>query len=308
MTPRQMLLEIHDLPIRVYLMGDFCTDHRMVLEENPSRQQPVDGSVMSCYTARLHQQCEGMAGAVASVMSSMTKRCEIYRESLRALHPYSHKWRIEIKGQRSIWIDETREADRSKGYWEGTSEDMFRRAPRAHKVIVISDYGKGAVTQESLAFARELSESVGFCPIIVDPARGRPWHVYGAVDVIKCNMAEVHWVGLEDRLSREMLPTVITDAGAGMMIRERDRDRRHVAAYEPDGAYEDSVGCGDVVMGVISLAMAVSGTRELDAACRLASIAAGIKTRRYGTFSMPSFQDLWRELDQIDIRRESGGE
>jgi len=83
--------------------------------------------------------------------------------------------RVDYESRKPIGCQEARQlvdAARRFGPWD---------------VVLVSDYGKGAITRELLGGLVHLANGV---PILVDPARGRPWDFYPAGALIKANLDE----------------------------------------------------------------------------------------------------------------------
>jgi D-beta-D-heptose 7-phosphate kinase/D-beta-D-heptose 1-phosphate adenosyltransferase len=167
-------------------------------------------------------------------------------------------------------------------------------------VVLVCDHGKGTLTESLLP---ELMATAGRhnVPVLVDPARGRPWDIYQGATLIKCN---------EHELAGIAPVTVITKGGAGlelwMSTQSTGPEVRQLAS--PTGVklpqsplatgaqlrqgsevsivparpsrVVDTTGCGDQVLAVLGLC-AAAGIGWLEA-CRLAVVAAGLQAERRG--------------------------
>lgn len=159
-------------------------------------------------------------------------------------------------------------------------------------VVVVSDYGKGFLTDEVLAAVLDQAEQWG-APVLVDPS-GTDLARYRGAALIKANLAEFAAGG--GRARPDDPPTAIA-AAAEALAAEVGVDelvvtlgeRGLVAVAPPDpptiaspAAREvfDVSGAGDTVMAVLALCR--SWDEPLGAAARLANAAAGVAVARAG--------------------------
>ena len=172
--------------------------------------------------------------------------------------------------------------------------DLASRAEQAmadHKVLVLSDYGKGVLEERICRRLIDRAKALGVA-VIVDP-KGRDYSRYAGATLITPNRRELH--------DATALP-VNDDASiidAARYIMDRDgvenvlvtRSRDGMTLVEGDGTVThfdaearevfDVAGAGDTV--VSSLAAALAGGVSLADACRLANVAAGIVVGKIGT-------------------------
>ena len=157
--------------------------------------------------------------------------------------------------------------------------------------IVISDYGKGFLTDEVLRFVIERGGEIGK-PVFVDP-KGRDYGKYRGATLITPNRREA---AEACRLSEE-LPDLIEKAGRilleetgvenalitqgerGMTLFRADGGATHIEAHAVE-TY-DVTGAGDTVIATI--AAAHSAGASLEEAARLANRAAGLVVQQVGT-------------------------
>ena len=175
----------------------------------------------------------------------------------------------------------------------------FRPALERADVVVLSDYGKGALAEVGALAdaAREAGR-----PVIVDP-KGRDFGRYRGVTLITPNLAELELVvgpcatvadieskgeALRRELNLEAL--LVTRGEAGMTLIQA-----HEVLHLPTVAREvyDVTGAGDTV--VSTLAASLAAGLALPAATRLANLAAGIVVGKLGTASV-SVPELRRAL------------
>jgi D-beta-D-heptose 7-phosphate kinase/D-beta-D-heptose 1-phosphate adenosyltransferase len=215
----------------------------------------------------------------------------------------SVKTRIIARGQQVVRADQESRRD-----VEGDLEDWALRRVRdlAEKVdaIVVSDYGKGLITQTVLGNVLPLAERLKL-PTCVDPKENH-FQAYRRVSVITPNLDEagaafgakivddasldrVGW-GLKEQL--ECRAVLITRGDRGMSLFEDGRERQDF----PTVAREvyDVTGAGDTVVSCFALALA-SGATFREAAI-LANHAAGTVIRVVGTAAAKP-EDLIRSFD-----------
>jgi D-beta-D-heptose 7-phosphate kinase/D-beta-D-heptose 1-phosphate adenosyltransferase len=162
-----------------------------------------------------------------------------------------------------------------------------RRALEGARIVVISDYGKGAVTPEVMNLVRSKGT-----PFLIDPKEGHFSLYRGAFAVTPnkkeaggfynrrvrsdADLAEVGRLLLADLEARSVL---VTRGEEGMTLFEAGRAPRHF----PTRASEvyDVTGAGDTVISVLGAGLAAGAT--LYESIELANAAAGIVIRELGT-------------------------
>ena len=157
--------------------------------------------------------------------------------------------------------------------------------------VLVADYGKGAVTQETADRLCTLARDHNVI-LAVDPNPGNPVD-WKHVTVIKPNRAEaLKAAGLEDDgravdpIGRQLLERwnaellLLTLGEEGMMLFERDKP---AAYHTPTRAREvfDVSGAGDTAMAALTAALA-GGASPVEAA-EIANAASGIVVGKLGT-------------------------
>ena len=192
------------------------------------------------------------------------------------------KTRFIAAGQQLLRLDD--EADTPLA---SDGVGCFATAAKDAQVILISDYGKGYVTEQVLIAARASGK-----PVIVDP-KGRDFARYGAVDLLKPNAGELAAAtGLpvnddaqvEAALAKalDLWPAkavLVTRGGQGASLARRGEPVLHVRAMER--AVFDVSGAGDTSLAAIGLALAAGET--LGAAVAFATLASGVAVSKSGT-------------------------
>lgn len=155
-------------------------------------------------------------------------------------------------------------------------------------VMILSDYGKGALTHiESLiALGRRAGKRV-----LVDP-KGTDYSRYKGASIITPNLSEFEAVvgacqndaemiekGQALRAELELEALLITLSERGMMLIQADEAPLHLPTHAQ--AVFDVTGAGDTVIGVLGLALAAG--QPLPTAMLIANLAAGIVVAKPGT-------------------------
>jgi D-beta-D-heptose 7-phosphate kinase / D-beta-D-heptose 1-phosphate adenosyltransferase len=166
-----------------------------------------------------------------------------------------------------------------------------KEALSACGALVISDYGRGALDQTSIAALIGAARAAGR-QVVVDP-RHADASVFGGASVVTPNVEEMTaFSGIRadsDEAAvaacRKVLAettieaVLLTRGAAGMTLVRRGEDPVHVRA-ETHRVF-DVTGAGDTVVATLAAALAV-GTPLADAV-RLANVAAGIVVAKPGT-------------------------
>jgi D-beta-D-heptose 7-phosphate kinase/D-beta-D-heptose 1-phosphate adenosyltransferase len=162
---------------------------------------------------------------------------------------------------------------------------VAERLPRC-QALLISDYGKGCCTPGLLRAAIRTAQHAEK-PVLVDPARSSDWRAYGGATLVKCNRAEAELVlgeplDLPGRLERALdeirsqtqaRHVVVTLDGQGLVCDGRRYPTRRRRPL-------DITGAGDMALAALGLALVERW--PIDAALRLANVAAGLEVERLG--------------------------
>jgi D-beta-D-heptose 7-phosphate kinase/D-beta-D-heptose 1-phosphate adenosyltransferase len=154
--------------------------------------------------------------------------------------------------------------------------------------VVVSDYGKGVVTAELARTAILIGK-----PVVIDP-KGIDYARYRGATLVKPNQLEAGQVlnrtlrtdadvlkaGLDlVELLGGATSVLITRGPSGMTAFEPGRPPVHVPAQARE--VYDVTGAGDTVAATLTLALTAGA--DLEAACRLASLAAAVVVGKAGT-------------------------
>ena len=163
----------------------------------------------------------------------------------------------------------------------------------AYDVIIISDYAKGLITEETMNFIK-----ISGIPVIVDPKPINK-HLYSGVHLITPNYKEAKEMSLNggnyEDISKELFEelktnVVITLGSKGMCYRDSFDEIKTYKAETQE--VFDVTGAGDTVISI--LALCVGAGIDMDIACEIANKAAGIVIAHMGT-SVVTMEDLLGE-------------
>jgi D-beta-D-heptose 7-phosphate kinase/D-beta-D-heptose 1-phosphate adenosyltransferase len=204
--------------------------------------------------------------------------------------PTTVKARFVSGGQQLLRVDDERiEAV------DGEVEQALARAVRGvaadSGAILLSDYGKGVVTEAVIKACLAAAEAHGI-PLIVD-SKAHSFAKYGAADIIKPNAAELARATdlptrtdaeIETALARafELCPCraiLVTRSEKGLSLASRGGPVRHFPGVRRE--VFDTSGAGDTALAALGLALATGA--GLEDAAELALLASGVVVGKAGT-------------------------
>jgi len=160
-------------------------------------------------------------------------------------------------------------------------------------VLVLSDYGKGVLTDHVLRHAIAAAKSQGI-PVIVDP-KGVDYSRYRGASVVTPNLNELEmaagFLGHGDAKLEEAARSVLAKSGIQAMVATRGAEGLSVIRMDTEPVHVraqarevfDVSGAGDTVVATLALALAAGA--DLPAAAALANLAASIVVGKVGTAS-----------------------
>lgn len=221
--------------------------------------------------------------AADSLVSILDKRgidCNFHRVHDR---PTTTKTRVQSRGQQLVRLDQENTAALEGDEIVGLLRDCIDGAG----AVVLSDYGKGALTNvaDMIAVCREAG-----VPALVDP-KGSDFTKYRGASLITPNQSEFEAVvGVCDSdtdlvaRARAMLSdleldaVLVTRSEKGMLLLEADMEPVFLSTQARE--VFDVTGAGDTV--IATFAGAIASGQDLAAAASLANIAAGLVVRKIG--------------------------
>ena len=223
---------------------------------------------------------DAAADTLEKILREQGIRCEFSRVADR---PTTTKTRVQSRGQQLIRLDQEHVAALGDGALLGALGKAIGKAG----AVVLSDYGKGALTDVGNMIA--LCRKAGV-PALVDP-KGTDFGKYRGASLITPNQTEFEAVAGasssdEDFVQRgrrlieelDLDALLVTRSEKGMLLIEAGADPLFLSTQ----AHEvyDVTGAGDTVIATIAGAMA-SG-QDLSSAAALANVAASLVVRKIG--------------------------
>jgi D-beta-D-heptose 7-phosphate kinase/D-beta-D-heptose 1-phosphate adenosyltransferase len=172
--------------------------------------------------------------------------------------------------------------------------DEIDKKLRDARVLVLSDYGKGVLTDHVIRHAIAAAKHLGI-PVIVDP-KGPDYGRYRGASVVTPNTKELEEaagsLGAGDAKVEEAARSVLAKSGIVAMVATRGAEGLSVVRMESDAIHVraqaqevfDVSGAGDTVVATLALALATGA--DLASAARLANLAASIVVGKVGTASV----------------------
>ena len=212
--------------------------------------------------------------------------------------PTTLKTRFVSGGQQLLRVD-LEECRPVEGEVEQRLIRTLKDAAQGAGVILLSDYGKGVVTDAVIAAAREVAADTG-AKLIVD-SKARSFARYGEIDLVKPNAAELAYATdlptetdeeLEAAIARVLTlwsakGVLVTRAAKGVSLGLRGQPVRHFRTT-PREVF-DASGAGDTALGALGLAMAADA--DIETAIAFAQLASGVAVGKAGTATV-SADDL----------------
>ena len=163
-----------------------------------------------------------------------------------------------------------------------------------YDILVISDYGKGLITEEFCNYLIRYAKKNGK-KVIIDP-KGKNWKKYSGADLVTPNVKELsdivgYTVPNTDRAiekaareainANQLTSLLVTRSEKGMSLIS-DMSPIHIPTHSEE--VFDVSGAGDTVVATLSICLA-SGMSMVEA-MQTANIAAGIVVKKIGTATL----------------------
>ncbi|MGB0833407.1 MAG: bifunctional D-glycero-beta-D-manno-heptose-7-phosphate kinase/D-glycero-beta-D-manno-heptose 1-phosphate adenylyltransferase HldE [Psychrobium sp.] len=173
--------------------------------------------------------------------------------------------------------------------------DKLRKGIESSSVVILSDYAKGTLN--------DVSEMIALCraqnkPVFIDP-KGSDFAKYRGATLLTPNMSEFEQVvgsckdeeeivakGQQLMTELDLTALLVTRSEHGMTLLRRDQQELHFPAMARE--VYDVTGAGDTVISV--LATAVAAGSDLESACALANIGAGVVVGKLGTSTVSTIE------------------
>lgn len=223
----------------------------------------------------------------------------LYQTSER---PTTVKTRIIGHNQQVVRVDQETKKLLSKNeeeiIWQKISDALEKT-----RIIIISDYGKGIIT-EGLLSRLITSAKEQQISILIDP-KGKNFSKYKGASLLTPNRFEVAEACKLENTDQEILEAagsqlvedlnleglLITQGEDGMTLFQKNKKPEHLYALARN--VYDVTGAGDTV--IACLAVAIASGREILEAAKIANIAAGLIVEQMGTTAI-TFDSLKQAL------------
>ena len=223
---------------------------------------------------------DGPADILESILSSSGIDCGFHRVSDR---PTITKTRVQSRGQQLIRLDQENAVALTDGALTSTRAASLDGAG----AVILSDYGKGALTDVTAMIAHCREAGV---PVLIDP-KGRDFTKYRGASLITPNQSEFEAVagvsgsdaelverGMAMLVELELDALLITRSEKGMLLLEDGSEPLFLSTQARE--VFDVTGAGDTV--IATLAAALAAGEPLASAAALANLAAGLVVRKIG--------------------------
>ena len=220
------------------------------------------------------------ADSLKAILKIRNIKCDFHAVKDR---PTTTKTRVQSRGQQLIRLDQ----ENAMAVPGDNITRILKNSIEGAGAVVLSDYGKGALTDIAAMIKVCRDASV---PVLVDP-KGDDFERYRGASVITPNQSEFESVvGVcenDDELvrrARAMLDDLnldallVTRSEKGMLLLEADMEPVFLSTQARE--VYDVTGAGDTV--IATLAGAVASGQNLTAAATLANLAAGLVVRKIG--------------------------
>jgi len=318
---------------KVMIIGDLMLDHYMiggVDRISPEAPVPVvrverESSLLggAGNVARNIASLGGEALLVAMVGADgdgniLETLCENAQLSTKLIRdkdrPTTKKTRIIASNQQVVRVDQ----EQVGPLQEQEFNELFnylQTVVNEFPVIILSDYGKGFISEEFMGRFHVMLDSCDKRPLVLVDPKTVNYDLYTGVDLLTPNTKEAgEGAGLlvsdKDSVIRaghalfdrlECKNLLITMGGDGMALFEGTESIQHVPTFARK--VFDVTGAGDTVIATIALAL--SAGAELLTACTLANYAAGVVVAQVGaaTASIQDLNEVVEELPEPHVTR-----
>ncbi len=223
------------------------------------------------------------------VLSSILKEENIDTHIVIGNNPTVTKTRIIGEHQQICRLD----VEKDQPYSTQTKKELketLRAQIKEHSLLVISDYDKGLLDEETMAAIIEEAAKYKV-PVIIDPKK-KDWGLYAGAYLVTPNLKEFkeicHRLQLDDtelvnsgqsiREKYDLDNLLITLSNKGMMLITEKEDY-HIPTVKQE--VFDVSGAGDTV--IATLGACIANGYDIRKSVEIANIAAGIVVSKFGT-------------------------
>ena len=172
--------------------------------------------------------------------------------------------------------------------------DTISRILPEYDILVISDYGKGLISEDLCRYLIKLAHKYDK-KVIIDP-KGKNWEKYSGADIVTPNVKELsdivgYTVPNTDRAIEKAAREAITNNHlTALLVTRSDKGMSLIGPIPPihipthSEEVFDVSGAGDTVVATLGLCLAAGF--EISEAMRTTNIAAGIVVKKVGTATL----------------------
>ena len=312
-TQQSRILVVGDVMLDKYYYGEvtrISPEAPVPVTHVTSTKETLGGAANVAHNLALLGCQTGIAGFVGddyhcqSLLDKFTSRGIDYRGIIYTDAPTTTKLRVVGGHQQMLRMDFEETAPIGEPYAARYLNYIEQRLNEGLDALIISDYAKGACTQETCC--RIIDDChLHHVPVIIDP-KGSAWEKYMETDYITPNLRELNAVLPEPiRNKDEAVEKAASYAMRKYHIRNMlaTRSECGVSLVQPEGTEHirtksqevfDVSGAGDSVIAVFTLGIA-GGLTAVEAAY-LANLAASVVVAKLGTYAV-SRQELVEALE-----------
>ena len=217
--------------------------------------------------------------------------------------PTTVKTRFVSEGQQLLRVDKE-SVDPAEEKIAASLAEKIAVAAKGARAILVSDYGKGVVTPAVMTACHTAARQSG--AILIVDSKARHFALYGEVDLIKPNAAELAFAAglptdsdaqIEAALACALElsachAVLVTRAAKGMSLAVRGEGVRHFRRPAPE--VFDTAGAGDTALAALGLALAAGAA--LHEAVEVALLASSIVVEKAGVATVTPDEMLEAEL------------
>ena len=173
----------------------------------------------------------------------------------------------------------------------------------SYQILVISDYGKGFISDSLCKFLIEEARHLQI-PIIIDP-KGKNWNKYTGANIVTPNVKELSDIvgysvsNTDDAVAQAAREVIRANNLSSLLVTRSEKGMSLIdqngAVHIPTHSEEvfDVSGAGDTVVATFSICLAAGF--DVMEAMKIANVAAGIVVKKIGTATL-SIEELAHNL------------
>lgn len=213
---------------------------------------------------------------------------------LRTAYPTITKARVIGGKQQIVRVDYEDRTQLNESEQQQLREAFLQALPEC-SIVVISDYGKGLISEDFCQYVIGRSLTFGK-KIIIDP-KGNNWKKYNGADIVTPNIKELSDIvgypvpNTDETVEKAALEAIGTNHLTALLVTRSDKGMSLIrpgqpALHLPTHSEEvfDVSGAGDTVVATLSICLSI-GMDIIDA-MKTANVAAGIVVKKIGTATL----------------------